>query len=107
MIQNINLNYVIFCAIMKLDRNIVNGQYKRGGSKMTLRLLKKEMRLGFRKWEDFLEFQKRVEEVLSKDAWENCTISPYPKKFIWFPMIYLETEEIGKIIEIAYEVVNK
>lgn len=74
---------------------------------MTLILLKKEIRLSFRKWDNFMEFQKRVEDILSKEAWENCTISPYPKTFIWFNMLHLSTEEIGQIIELAYEIVYK
>lgn len=74
---------------------------------MTLRLFKKEMRLCFKKRDDFMEFQKRVEEILSKEAWENCTISPYPKTFIWFQMLHLTTQEIGQIIELAYEIIYK
>ena len=74
---------------------------------MKLKLLKKEMRLHFKKWKDFVEFQQRAENILSQEAWENCTVSPYPKTFIWFRMLHLTTEEIGQIIELAYEIVNR
>lgn len=83
------------------------GNTKEEEDNMTLKVLKREIRLCFRKWDDFTEFQKKAEKILSKEAWENSRISPYPKTFIWFQMLHLTTEEIGQIIELAYEIVNK
>lgn len=70
-------------------------------------LKKGKVRLTFPFREDLIRFEEEARKILSEEAYKQCEISDYPKKFFWFLLKYTSKEESIQLIELAYKIVNE
>ena len=79
----------------------------RSYKQVSMVLLNETIRFCFPFREDLLRFEVEAKKILSPETLKDVEISDYPRKFYWVPYLNLSHEEEGKLIELAYKIVNE